>query len=225
MVELRPHREIAPVGRSRDEARASYDRLAPFYDVIASPFEGIHRHRMVEMLGATRGESVLDVGFGTGAVVTELAGEVGKTGMVAGIDISPEMKRVADKKIDRFGLEDRTDLRVGDACDLPFEDDSFDAVCASFTLELFELGEMHRVLEEWRRVLVEDGRVAVAALSTHERTMASRIYELLHRLFPSVLDCRPIPVEDILEEAGFSVREVVHAKMVRIPVAIVGAGC
>ena len=213
--------QIAPVERSHDEARANYDRLASWYDLVASPFEEPHRHRMVELLDVARAESILEVGFGTGDVLCELTSRVGAPGTVAGIDISPGMLQVATQKLRGAGLVERTDLRVGDACELPFDDHCFDAVCSSFTLELFGVDEIPTVLGECRRVLRDDGRFAVACMSNRKSTMTAQIYEWLRRLFPVAMDCRPIPAEYFLDESGFSVRHAEYHRMAGIPVAVI----
>lgn len=214
---------VAPVERSHDQARRNYDRLARWYDLMASPFESRHRHKMLEMLDARRGESVLDVGFGTGDAVCELARSVGDTGTVAGIDISAAMKEVAAEKLRDHDLAGRAELHVGDACSLPFDDDRFDGACASFTLELFDIDEMQTVLGEIRRVLRPDGRLAIASLSNHRQTVMSRLYVAARRLFPAALDCRPIPVEDVIAQRHFDVRDSTHSTMAGIPVAVVVA--
>ena len=48
------------------------------------------------------------------------------------------MMRVAEKRLARAGLSERVELRRGDATELPFEDNRFDASFMSFTLELFD---------------------------------------------------------------------------------------
>ena len=215
--------DVAPVERTHDQARQSYDRMARWYDAMAAPFEGPHLRRLVELLEVRQGEAALDVGFGTGDVVLELARAVGEEGGVVGIDISPQMKEVATAKLEEAGLEERVDLRVGDACKLPFSDASFDVVCSTFTVELFDLSEMEVVLEECRRVLRPAGRFGVAAMSSHRRTVMSAMYEAARKVAPQILDCRPIPVEEILEAAGFELKKVERGAMAGIPVAVVVA--
>ena len=215
-----PTIEVAPVERSHERAREAYNRMARWYDLMAAPFEGPHTRRMVEMLDVQPSEVALDVGFGTGDVVRELAERVGDDGRVAGVDISTKMKQVATEKLRRRELIDRTDLRVADACSLPFSDASFDVVCMSFTLELFSVDEMQQVLGECRRVLRPAGRLGITSMSSHQRTTMSRLYEALRQYFPAQLDCRPIPVDTVLEARHFDVRQMEWSTMAMIPVAI-----
>ena len=215
--------EIAPVERSHDAARQAYDRMARVYDLMAAPFEGPHTRRMVELLKITPAEAVLDVGFGTGDVLCELAERVGPDGRVAGVDISPAMRDVAMEKLRRLDLGDGVDLQVADACSLPFDDDSFDVACISFTLELFSVDEMQQVLGECRRVLQPTGRLGVTAMSNHDRTAMARIYEWLRRYFPAYMDCRPIPVDTVVQNRHFHVVERERSSMAMIPVSIIVA--
>ncbi len=90
----------------------------------------------------------------------------------------------------------------------------------SFTFELFSVDEMQQVLGECRRVLRPTGRLGVTSMSSHERTAMARIYEGLRKYFPTLLDCRPIPVETVLEVHHFDVRQVERSTMAMLPVAI-----
>ena len=112
------------------------------------------------------GEAVLELGFGTGNEVGDLAGLVGPTGRVAGIDISPGMLAVANRKLAEAMPKTPVDLRVGDARSLPFGDGEFDAVYTSFTLELFPADDIPVVLAEARRVLKPGGRIGVVSMAT-----------------------------------------------------------
>jgi ubiquinone/menaquinone biosynthesis C-methylase UbiE len=94
-----------------------------------------------------------------------LAQAVGDTGKVYGLDLSEGMRNVAQARIEKAGLADRVDLHLGDAVQLPFESDSFDAVSMSSVLELFGTPEIPFVLRQCRRVLHVGGRICVVSLS------------------------------------------------------------
>lgn len=110
--------------------------------------------QVADAAGIKRGDSVLDVGCGTGVLSREAAGRVGSEGRVAGLDVNDEMLAVARR------LRPDIDWHQGDAGDLPFEDGSFDVVVSQFTL-MFVPDRLAALKEMWR-VLASGGRLALA---------------------------------------------------------------
>ena len=146
--------------------RSFYDRISSAYDLISDAGEGAARNKGIELLNLQPGEKVLDIGYGTGSAAIELAKRVGPSGQVWGIDISPGMNRVAEKKVQEAGLATTVKLEVGSALKLPYDDNAFDAVYMSFTLELFPEDDIVATLAEAKRVLHPGGRLAVVAMAT-----------------------------------------------------------
>ncbi|MEO7838357.1 MAG: methyltransferase domain-containing protein, partial [Anaerolineales bacterium] len=122
--------------RSSDSQAQTDGRLirwASFYDVTVNimTFGQVRRLRTLSVEHALLkpGESVLDVGCGTGGVTIPAKLQVGKNGRVEGIDPAPEMINVARKKASRAGLE--IDFRIGVIESLPYSDATFDVVTSS----------------------------------------------------------------------------------------------
>ena len=124
---------------SRDTPAQTEGRLirwAALYDGLINmmTFGQIRRLRQMTvdraMLGP--GESVLDVGCGTGAVTIPAKKRVGNKGMAEGIDPDPEMINVARQKAKRENLV--LDFRVGVIESLPFPDGTFDVVTSSLMI-------------------------------------------------------------------------------------------
>ncbi|NIS67676.1 MAG: class I SAM-dependent methyltransferase [Proteobacteria bacterium] len=211
--------QIRRVTRSKDVAKASYDRMSKWYDLIAGTSEWKYVKIGLDLLKATKGEVVLEIGYGTGKSVLEIARSIGETGNVHGLDLSEGMQRIASDRMDKAGLSERVDLRIGDAVELPFENDFFDAVFMSFTLELFDTPEIPIVLQECNRVLQSGGRIVVVAMSKKRKEgLAVRLYEWAHERLPHYVDCRPIYVTESLSDAGFQVTERIEMKMWGLPV-------
>lgn len=105
------------------------------------------------------GEHVLDLGTGTGAVAEQAARLVGPEGLVVGVDISPDMLRVAHERLAARGLA-KVSLREGRAEALPAEDESFDVVLAS--LSLMYVIDRATAARELARVLRPRGRLIAA---------------------------------------------------------------
>jgi len=209
---------------SRQEARANYDRLSKYYDLFAR-FERRYKEAGLRQLKVGEGETVLEVGFGTGQCIQALAQSVGVRGKVYGIDISEGMCKVAQTRVNKAGLSPQVSLHRGDAIQLPFETNLFDSIFMSFALELFTAAESPTVLGECHRTLRDGGRICVVAMSEGSgRTTMLRLYEWFHRKFPNYVDCRPIFASKALEQAGFRTRDVVEMSMWGLPIEVVLAG-
>jgi demethylmenaquinone methyltransferase/2-methoxy-6-polyprenyl-1,4-benzoquinol methylase len=217
-----PHKEseITRVARSKDSARVSYDRLSKWYDLLAGSSERKFTQVGLQKLDVKAGEKVLEIGFGTGHSLLDLARRVGTTGKVYGIDLSEGMFQMASKRLSKNGMSDRAELRCGDATHLSFSDNFFDAVFMSFVLELFDTPELPLVMRECQRVLDGAGRIGIVALSKKELT-AVRLYEWFHMRFPTYVDCRPIFARQTVEAAGFQVTDVIERVMWGLPVDII----
>ena len=204
-----------------------YDRISHAYDLISDAGEHKAREQGEHTLNVQSGENVLEIGFGTGNTLLHLAEAVGESGRVSGIDVSTGMLEVATRKVESKGLADRVDLSVGDARQLPYKDESFDAVFASFTLELFPLNDIPAVLAEVARILKPSGRLGVVSMATvqeGERASAlEKTYVWMHQHFPHIVDCQPIDVVELVEGAGLQVQEKVEMTIWTMPVRCVVA--
>ena len=214
--------QISRVIRSKEEAKASYDKMSKWYDILPGRFERKYRHAGLQKLSAKEGEIVLEIGFGTGHCILALAQSVGNSGKVYGIDISEGMCNIARLRVKEAGFSERVELKCGDASKLPFEANFFDVIFMTFTLELFDTAEISIVLHECQRVLRSGGRICIVAMCKKDKgSVMMRFYEWSHKKFPNYVDCRPIFVQKTLEDAGFQILDLTEMSMWGLPVEIV----
>lgn len=201
--------EPLPVPLDTEKIRKAYGVLSRGYSAVEGVFEKGMRRQLLAMLGLREGESVLEIGVGSGWALSAMGQAVGESGQVWGLDITPQMLALSRKRLEHAGLSRRTTLVQGDARDLPCPSGRFDAVYMAATLELFDTPDIPKVLGEVKRVLKPTGRLAVASLDRkgHERSAFVRIYEWVHVHFHGIAGCRPIYVERSVEEAGFRIVE------------------
>jgi len=214
---------VLRVFQTKDETKAFYNKIAKVYDLLAEHSEQPMREIGLQMLAAHDGETILEIGFGTGHCLVELARAVGRSGRVLGVDLSESMVEMTSELIKKEKLDGRIELHCGDAEQLPFDAHSIDGIFSSFTLELFDTPELPKVLREWRRVLRPGGRLAVVAISKEgKQGIVMRAYEWTHKHFPNLMDCRPIFVSRAMEAAGFTIQEK-RIEHMWVPVEIVVA--
>ena len=119
--------------------------------------ERAYREKTLDLASLKQGESVLDIGCGTGTLSIAAKKRVGSSGRVYGVDASPEMLARAGRKANKAGAE--VVFKNGIVEALPFPDGQFDAVLS--TVMLHHLGRKARqqCAHEVRRVLKPGGRV------------------------------------------------------------------
>jgi ubiquinone/menaquinone biosynthesis C-methylase UbiE len=117
------------------------------------------RERLINLAHLAAGESVLDVGCGTGSLAIAAKGQVGTRGSVFGIDASPAMIARATSKAGRAGIDVSFKTAVAEA--LPFAEAQFDVVLSTLMLHHLPRTLRQQCAREIRRVLKPQGRVLV----------------------------------------------------------------
>jgi demethylmenaquinone methyltransferase/2-methoxy-6-polyprenyl-1,4-benzoquinol methylase len=169
-----------------EEVRAMFDRIAGVYDLLNTVMTaGIHhrwRERAADIAGIGPGDRVLDVAAGTGDLALELARRVSPGGEVVGSDFSEAMLGRARAK-NKFPQTLR--FEWGDALELGYPDDSFDAATVGFGARNFS--DLARGLAEMARVVRPGGRVVMLEFTTPTRPPLSWFYRLwFDRIVPQM---------------------------------------
>jgi ubiquinone/menaquinone biosynthesis C-methylase UbiE len=137
------------------------------------------RETTLEILDPQPGERVLDIGSGPGFLAAGIAGRVGESGVVSGIDLSESMIAYASGLAGAPGAAPMT-FALGEATALGFPDQSFDAAVSTQVYEYVPdvdtaLAEVHRVLVPGGRVLVLDTDWDSVVWHTSDRDRHARV--------------------------------------------------
>lgn len=167
-----------------DEVSSMFDRVSSKYDLTNDVLSGglapSWRVRTRKALAPKPGMQILDVACGTGTV-TRLLADHGAT--VTGIDFSPGM---IGEGIRRHGDHPRITFQQGDATELPFDDNTFDATTVSFGIR--NVQEPQRALAEMLRVTKPGGRIVVCEFSTPTTAALRWAYDMyMNVVMPTVV--------------------------------------
>ena len=145
-----------------------FDNIAPKYDllnhVLSMKIDVLWRNNLVKWMRKDHPKLVLDVATGTGDLA--IAVQKGLEAEVVGLDLSQQMLNVGIDKIKKINLSDKITMVKGDAENLTFEDNKFDAVSVAFGVRNFE--NLEKGLAELRRVVKENGSVFILEFSKVE---------------------------------------------------------
>jgi SAM-dependent methyltransferase len=150
------------------------------------------------LMGLSPGDGVLDVACGTGNFTRDFARAVGPTGLVVGFDASETMLRRAVGETD--GYEQVAYVR-GDVVDMPFREQSFDAVCCFAALNLF--ADPMKALDSMTSMLTPGGRIAIFT-SARTRSAPLRTFESIVRAQSGIHMFERRELVDALERRGYA---------------------
>lgn len=145
----------------KKEVEDMFDNIAPKYDllnhVLSMKIDVLWRNTLVKWMNADQPKEVLDVATGTGDLA--IAVQKGTGAKVVGLDLSQQMLNVGIEKIKKIKLNDQIEMVKGDAENLPFESNKFDAVSVAFGVRNFEnltkgLAELKRVVKNGKSVYI-----------------------------------------------------------------------
>jgi demethylmenaquinone methyltransferase/2-methoxy-6-polyprenyl-1,4-benzoquinol methylase len=138
----------------KKQVEQMFDKISGNYDglnrVISMGTDVSWRKKVIALVKAEQPKAVLDIATGTGDLAIQMT-EI-KAEKIVGLDLSEGMLQVARKKIAAKNLTEKVEMIQGDSEDLPFEENSFDAITVAFGVRNFEnlekgLSEIHRVLK------------------------------------------------------------------------------
>ena len=154
-------------GGKRPYVQRLFGRIARVYDLMnllmSFGLDRYWRARAARYLALGSGETGLDLGAGTADLSISVIRHSGPGTKMIGIDITPEMLAQGQSKLQRLGLQDRIDLRIGDAEHIDLPDNSVDGCCSAFTVR--NLTDIERGFQEMLRVVRPGSRVVCLEIS------------------------------------------------------------
>lgn len=175
--------------RSRDEVWKMFDRVARRYDflnrLISFGMDVSWRRKMSDFLPPHRGQHVLDLATGTADQILFLFEKSHKVKSGVGMDLAEKMLEIGREKTISLGLSGVITLKIGDAMDIPADDNQFDAVTISFGIR--NVIDVGKALREMYRVLKPNGRALVLEFSLpHNRLIRGAYLLYLRHILPRV---------------------------------------
>ena len=160
----------------RERVEDMFDRIAPKYDllnkVLSMGVDKGWRKKMVAELKKLQPDTLLDIATGTADVA--IACMKLKPSTITGIDISALMLAEGQIKIEALGYANQITLQQADSEDLPFADNTFDAITVAFGVRNFQ--NLDKGLSEMQRVLKPNGKVVILEFSQPEKFPVKQFY-------------------------------------------------
>ncbi|QLG44353.1 bifunctional demethylmenaquinone methyltransferase/2-methoxy-6-polyprenyl-1,4-benzoquinol methylase UbiE [Costertonia aggregata] len=169
----------------KDSGLGKKEQVTQMFDTISKNYDGLNRvisfgidikwrKRVVAILSKKKPKNILDIATGTGDLAINLVNTGAEK--IIGLDISPGMLNVGKQKVSEQNLNNTIDMIVGDSENLPFDEDTFDAITVAFGVRNFE--NLEKGLTEIHRVLKPTGTLVVLETSVPTKTPYKQGYRL-----------------------------------------------
>jgi demethylmenaquinone methyltransferase/2-methoxy-6-polyprenyl-1,4-benzoquinol methylase len=156
----------------KDSDLGKKEQVAKMFDTISTNYDGLNRvisfgidvkwrKKVVEIVGKNNPKQILDIATGTGDLALMMANL--NPDRIVGLDISAGMLEVGKQKITKANLSEKIEMIVGDSEDMPFDDNTFDAITVSFGVRNF--ANLDKGLKEIARVLKPTGVLVILETS------------------------------------------------------------
>jgi demethylmenaquinone methyltransferase/2-methoxy-6-polyprenyl-1,4-benzoquinol methylase len=165
-------------GSKKEQVARMFNNISGRYDFLNHFLSlGIDRgwrRKAIEQLRPLKPQRILDVATGTGDFAVQAM--TLSPQKIVGVDISEGMLDVGKKKVKAKGLGKVVSLQYGDSENLPFADNSFDAITVGFGVRNFE--DLRRGLQEMYRVLRPGGKAVILEFSRPRAFPFKQVYSL-----------------------------------------------
>ncbi|MFN8353067.1 MAG: bifunctional demethylmenaquinone methyltransferase/2-methoxy-6-polyprenyl-1,4-benzoquinol methylase UbiE [Spirosomataceae bacterium] len=171
----------------KEQVAEMFDNISPKYDLLnhllSAGIDILWRKKAIGLLKEARPQTILDIATGTGDFAIEAMSL--KPKKIVGVDISEGMLAFGREKIKKLGMDSVIELRSGDSENLPFENNTFDAVIVSFGVRNFE--HLEKGLTDMCRVMQPGGTCVVLEFSKPRRFPMKQLYNFyFNYILPSI---------------------------------------
>ncbi len=161
----------------KDSTLGKKEQVTQMFDTISGDYDGLNRvisfgidikwrKKVVNIVKESAPKTVLDIATGTGDLAINLAET--DADKIVGLDISSGMLDIGKQKIKNKNLDSKIDMILGDSENMPFEDNTFDAITVAFGVRNFET--LENGLKEILRVLKPGGTFVILETSMPDKT-------------------------------------------------------
>ena len=183
MTKVTPYNNLET---KKKQVTKMFDNIAGSYDflnhTLSLGMDNIWRKIAIKEL-SNKPSTILDIATGTADFAISASKYTNAT--ITGIDISQGMLDVGVEKITKKGLTNRIQLQLADSENLPFQDNSYDAITAGFGVRNFE--DLNKGLSEMYRTLKSGGKVAILEPSEPTNFPLKQFYNLyFHHILPFI---------------------------------------
>ncbi len=178
----------------KDSDLGKKEQVAKMFDNISENYDGLNRvislgidvswrKKVVKLVGENNPKQILDIATGTGDLAIMMASL--NPDKIIGLDISKGMLEVGKKKIAKANLSEKIEMIVGDSEDMPFKDNTFDAITVSFGVRNFE--NLDKGLTEIKRILKPNGKLVILETSNPTKFPFKQGYKLYTTLILPII--------------------------------------
>lgn len=178
---IKPYKD-SELGK-KEQVTQMFDNISKNYDglnrVISLGIDVKWRKQVVKIIGNNNPKQILDIATGTGDLALMMASL--QPEKIIGLDISAGMLEVGKQKINKAKLSDKIEMMVGDSEEMPFENNTFDAITVSFGVRNF--ANLDKGLREIARVLKPTGVLVILETSNPTKFPFKQGYKLYTNFF------------------------------------------
>ena len=198
---------------SHEEARRVYTRIGALQDTQAF-YEDRATKELVAHLDLSAAQSVFEFGCGTGRFAERiLSGQLPPAARYKGIDLTPGMVALAEKRVARFAPRATVLLSNGGP---PAAEPAgvYDRFISNFVFDLLSFDDIEAVVAEAHRMLAPGGLLGLSGLTpgfTPVTRATAHLWSVLHRFRPQLVGgCRALELRDFLQKSHWHVRHVAY---------------